>query len=253
MNRLPRTTTLSDRQIILRKLTYLHENAPTVSGQRETPAERSEQRRWLSEVGALLKRLDSVYLGTRFDTYLGSFWQYPTAVVNWVLDLAVDAIERIKLDLELDSRNDVGTAYAPGEAYRYFADLKQIMNGAGEEIFLIDPYFDGAAFHDYLGSSHVRVSIRILAGRYASEVASYASQHSREFASEVKVRQSKELHDRVIFVDRDGCWVSGGSIKDAGSKPTYLVPLAPEIAEAKLRTYEQTWKLASVLSEPKPK
>ena len=253
MTRFPGTTTLSDRQIILRKLTYLHENIPVVSGQQVTTDERSKQRRWLSEVGALLKRLDSVQFGVKFDTYLRSFGQHPTHAVNWVRDLMVDAIEVVRLDLEIEGRTDVGTAYAPGEAYRFFADLKQIMNGAGDEIFLIDPYFNGAAFHDYLGSSSPRVSIRILAGRHASEVASYAGKHSSEFASVVRVRQSKELHDRIIFVDRDGCWVSGGSIKDAGSKATYLVPLAPDIANAKLETYEQIWERASLPNESNPK
>jgi len=33
----------------------------------------------------------------------------------------------------------------------------------------------------------------------------------------------------------------GGSVKDAGNKPTYLIPVGTEIANDKLNIYEEIW------------
>jgi len=40
----------------------------------------------------------------------------------------------------------------------------------------------------------------------------------------IKIRKSDNVHDRYLFVD-DKCWMLGTSIKDAGKRPTVLVPI----------------------------
>ena len=53
------------------------------------------------------------------------------------------------------------------------------------------------------------------------------------------------MHDRVIFIDEYVCWLIGQSIKDAAkAKPTYLVPLPPDVVSDKLSNYENIWKNA---------
>ena len=197
-------------------------------------------RQWLASAGALLRHYDP-RLGKEFDSYVRNARNISLNLFQSVQPLMVDAVERIKLDLELDGRNEIGTAYGPNEVYRYFVDLKQIVGGATKELFVVDPYFNGRAFDNYLGEVSGNVSIRLLAERYAKEVTKFAAKHRQEFGTEIEIRKSSELHDRLVIVDRADCWISGGSIKDGGQKPTYLIPLASSVAEKKLHIYEQIW------------
>lgn len=61
--------------------------------------------------------------------------------------------------------------------------------------------------------------------------------HKAQFQTNIELRRSKELHDRLIFVDQDVAWIMGGSIKDAGKKATYLIPVATPIAVVKREIY----------------
>jgi len=41
----------------------------------------------------------------------------------------------------------------------------------------------------------------------------------------------------------------GGSIKDAGKKATYLIPLASQISDAKREIYEAIWQQSEGIEE----
>ena len=165
-----------------------------------------------------------------------------------ILDCIQDAIEEIRLELELDGKSDVGMAYDPGEVYRYFSDLKKILSGATQEVLVVDPYLNGATFDQYFSEWSEKVKIRLLVDRYAKDLKAYVVKHMEQFGTDLELGISNELHDRIVIVDQEICWISGGSIKDGGRKPAYLIPLAPEIAEKKLRTYNQIWTRANKLN-----
>lgn len=135
------------QHIILLKLSELMREIPDFSIKPTMGA--SPQRQWIAEVGALIKRI-STEKQIQFNaviTTLTLFWDKTTEQIQGI---ALDAIEELKLELELSGRADIGSAYSPGEIYKFFVDLKSIVNGAESEIFLIDPYFDGEAFNNYL-------------------------------------------------------------------------------------------------------
>lgn len=239
----------TQKQIILLKLTTLYENPPVLPDEGRIDPQ-SPARRWLSAAGALLKRCDRFLGAAQFDNFLGAILSnsktraYTFGRVHGSL---ADAIEALKLELELDGRSEIGNAYEPGDVYRYFADLKAIIAGAARTILVIDPYFDGGAFDAYLGTTRKEVTVSVLAERYADDIKRYAAKHSAQFGTTIEIRRSGELHDRLIIVDDGDCWISGGSIKDAGKKATYLIPLAPQIAEAKRRIYGEVWNRATPL------
>jgi len=234
-----------EKHIILLKLKQALENAPDF-GDKAVFEVGTPQRQWLAEVGALLSRLDlekKINFQASFST-LATYWK---AAVNQIMGQVADAIEEIKLELELDGRTDIGNAYAPGETYRFFADVKAIMNSAESGIVVVDPYFNGEAFDAYLSTASKGLSIRILADRYSKDVSSYVQKHKAQFGTTIELRASRELHDRLIFVDDDSAWIMGGSIKDAGKKATYLIPLAGEIVSVKKAIYMRIWERAEVL------
>ena len=232
-----------EKHILLLKLTEALENAPDF-GEKPALEASTPQRQWLSQVGALLKRLGiehSVQYKSSFNM-LGQYWKWAS---SQIMGQVLDAIEEIKLELELDDRSEIGSAYAPGDVYRFFADLKEIINSATSEIMIIDPYFNGEAFDAYVSTVDTNLDINILADRYSKDINAYIEKHKTQFNTAIALRHSKELHDRIIFIDENTAWIMGGSIKDAGKKATYLIPLQTELALAKKAIYKEIWERAT--------
>tara|TARA_R110000824_G_scaffold318073_1_gene505200 strand:+ start:22321 stop:23094 length:774 start_codon:yes stop_codon:yes gene_type:complete len=235
-----------EQHIILLKLSELMANGPDLSAKPNTGA--SPQRQWIAEVGAIICRISSEKK-INFNTaksMLGQYWNY---AIEQIQGLALDVIEEIKLELELEGRSDVGSAYAPGDIYRFFSDLKSIVAGAQSEILLIDPYFDGEAFDNYLASVDGSIDVRIFANKHAQEVKAYIEKHQAQYGSAISIKKNNKLHDRLIIVDRTDCWITGGSINHAGNKsPAYLIPVGTELAKEKLKIYEEIWNSSQELA-----
>jgi hypothetical protein len=115
---------------------------------------------------ALLSRI-SLERKVQFRASFGTLVTYWKPAINQITGQVSDAIEELKLELELDGRTDVGSAYGPGDVYRFFADLKAVINQAESEVIVVDPYFNGQAFDAYLSTASPNVTIRILADRYS--------------------------------------------------------------------------------------
>lgn len=231
-----------EKQIILLKLTEALEQAPDF-GEKAIMNPGSPQRQWLSRVGALLSRLGldkQVQYRATYQTLI----QYWKPAIVQIQGQVLDAIEELKLELELDGRSEIGNAYAPGDVYRFFADLKSIISDAESDLLIIDPYFNGDAFDAYLSEAGASTNVRILADRYSKDLKAYIDKHMAQYGSSIEVRRSKELHDRIVFIDGGVSWIMGGSIKDAGKKATYLIPLATPITEAKYAIYSEIWERA---------
>jgi hypothetical protein len=234
------------KQIILMRLADLYDNPPPNA---EPPFHgASEQRKWLSKIGVLIKAYDSIHYGISFDTklkMLGSSIYGPN--LDDFVAIVSDVIEAIKLELELDGRTEIGTVYKPGEVYRFYADLKEAIGGAGKEIFLIEPYLTGQAFDEYFGA--VRgIQLRLLVSKQAAEIKSYADRHSQQYQTIIEVRKSKEIHDRLIIADQGDVWVIGGSLNMKGDKPTYLLPLTPGVAKVTRDLYTEGWDRSNPVS-----
>jgi len=235
-----------EQHIILLKLSELMENIPDFSTKPNMGV--SPQRQWVAEAGALIGRI-STEKKMNFNTakaLLNQHWNHSTEQIQ---GLVLDVVEELKLELELSGRADFGSAYAPGEVYKFFADLKSIVNGAQAEIFLIDPYFDGEAFNDYLVDVCSGIKVRIFANKHAQEVKAYIDKHQAQFASNIEIKKSKKLHDRLIVIDRTDCWITGGSVNHAGNKsPAYLIPVGTEIANDKLEIYNDIWNNSQAIA-----
>ena len=233
-----------EQQILLLKLTDLLESMPDLSVENQDPT--APPRRWVARAGALLSRAGPDYRSVfhRSKLLIGTYWKQSVQSIQGAM---VEAIEELQLDLELAGRTDIGRAYPADKQYEFFTDLKGIFNRAESEIFLIDVYLDGEAFNDYLAGPAQRVGVRILTGntRYGSGLETFVKKHQEQFNSAVEIRKSEAIHDRVVFVDRDECWIMGGSVKDAGKKPTYLIPVIPHHTAAKFAIYTDVWEKSS--------
>ncbi|WP_144432191.1 hypothetical protein [Roseibium alexandrii] len=233
----------AEKQVLLMKLLHEFETAPDF-GETYIADATSAPQRWIARIGALLARAG-------FEHKIAFRSCRQTTVQYWKVSrepfrqLLLAAAEEIKLELELDGHEDIGQVYGSQQQYDFLRDLKEIILGAQSEVFVVDPYFDGQAFETFLGPIGGSCSIRVLCSRYSNDVAGHAKAFEAQYGVKPDLRKSRDLHDRLVIIDGTDCWIVGGSIKDAGKKPTYLVPLQPHIAPTKIAIYDGLWQQAT--------
>jgi len=138
--------------------------------------------------------------------------------------------------------------YEKGQVYDFYTDIREITQQAKNDVFLIDAYPDEDVLNLYLEKIPSGIKIRILTNEpNKNNVKAYQNftnfvSVSQKFKMKpgvtFEVRESKDCHDRLFFVD-DNCWVMGQSLKDAGKKPTYLVKI--ESHQLFRKVFEDLW------------
>lgn len=232
----------AERQILLMKLMHEFESAPDFGDKYISDAS-SPPQQWIARVGALLAKA-GIEHKCEFQSAKRTSVQFWGVAREPMRQIILAAAEEIKLELELDGQEEIGKVYDAKHQYDFLRDFNEILTGAHQEIFVVDPYFDGDAFDTYLSGIVDSCNIRILGGKYSGNVAGRIEAYKAQFGKAPKLRKSKEIHDRLVILDKTDCWIVGGSIKDAGKKPTYLVPLQPNVAPAKIEIYEALWNRA---------
>jgi hypothetical protein len=136
--------------------------------------------------------------------------------------------------------------FGPGARYDFMKAFREITASAKKALLIVDPYVDGAIFDAYISGVAAGVDVRLLSlshktfGQVEPAAEAFVSQHPRPLA--IRKAALKQIHDRLVFVDDDVCWVLGQSIKDAtNASPTYLAPLSPDVTELKRAWYADIW------------
>lgn len=133
-------------------------------------------------------------------------------------------------------------AYAPGEEYEFYKDVKYVLQLAQKNVLIVDPYIASDMFELYAGALSRAISFRLLSTNIPAPVLALAAKYAA--GGNFQFHHSTRIHDRVIFGD-SRVWVAGQSLKDAAKKkPTYIV----ETDESVMRTiYEDLWSKATVI------
>ena len=134
--------------------------------------------------------------------------------------------------------------YEKGQVYDFYTDIRDITNQAKNEVFLIDAYPNEEVLNLYLEKTPTGIKIRILTNKPQANFVTVAQKFKVKPGVSFEVRESKDCHDRLFFVD-DSCWVMGQSLKDAGKKPTYLVKI--ESHQLFRKVFEDLWSQAQPL------
>jgi hypothetical protein len=226
-------------EIILAKLRALMQRAPDFKDYSPTS---SEHMVWLGQAHALVNKWNPV---DAISFTINSNCLSSEVMRNGSIARIYGTLYRAIADLELTLPADSQGTFAAGEVYKFFQELNKVIKSAEESIFIIDPYLDHTVFDLYLNSRQPEVSVRLLLKKNADTVKPATQKYVEQYGDVVEVRRIKTIHDRVIFVDKDVCWVVGQSLKDAAKNtPTYLLPLAPDIVADKLQQYEELWSVA---------
>jgi hypothetical protein len=231
-----------DKAVLLAQLHSLLESAPDFSTYSPTSGEHHS---WIAKAHALISRWDK---NAAFQLALAADSVHMSLLRDGSVSKIVGLLHRAIADLELEAPKVADQAFAPGAEYNFFKALNAALSSATSSIFIVDPYLDEHIFDSYLAGTPTGLTVRLLTHKYGNLLKPAVQKFPTQHGTSVSARISPELHDRVVFVDNLSCWVMGQSIKDAAkSKPTYLLPLPPDIAKLKLGHYEAIWSNANVL------
>lgn len=222
--------------VLLEQLRNLLGSIPPLEGRGDYT---QEQYKWLGKAKALIAEWSEIK-SIPFNVSVDSLIRNINRQANYgvVVTFLHDVIARLENSLPQDNAQ----AFGPGAAYDFFVALNDLASSANTQLFIVDPYLDAEVFDGYLHGLKRGVNVRLLTNRYVDSVRVAAEKYRAQSGSNVAVRKSNDLHDRVIFVDDDQCWVLGASIKDAAlKKPTYLAPLSTDVVAQKRNLYDTIW------------
>ena len=159
-----------------------------------------------------------------FATQLGDIYkrmrELDQILTNVGFDLPKENLQLSPIDLSTEKEQKV---YPKGSIYDFYRDIIEIVTQAKNEIIITDNYANEELIDLYLQKVPESISIKILTkepkGNFIAVARKFKAQHTN-----FEARTSNEWHDRWVFVD-NACWVTGQSVKDAATKPTYLVKL----------------------------
>lgn len=226
--------------VLLAQLRSLFERAPDFGLYSPTS---KEHMIWLGQAHALISRWDRLEASSLQNS--SDFLPVDLVRAQNIAKI-FGIVQRAIADLELKVPDNTRAVFGAGEVYDIFRVLNEVISSAEKSIFIIDPYLDDSIFSHYLTSRRPNVEVRLLLSKNASQLKLATEKYNQQHGNVVETRKTKAVHDRVIFVDDYVCWVLGQSLKDAAkAKPTYLVPLAPDVVQAKLQDYNEIWKGAT--------
>ena len=151
-------------------------------------------------------------------------------------------IETLKLQLP---EEEIQGVYNPGDEYGFYRDLSSLVEAATNEILIVDAYLNEEVFNLYVSKVSDSATVRILSDKIGPNVEVVAGKYAT--SQQLKLRSSRNIHDRMVFLDQRG-WVIGQSIKDAAKKkPTYLVELTEPSLTASRDAHEKIWNEAKVI------
>lgn len=229
-------------QIILAQLRALLERTP---GLENYSSKSREHMIWLAQAHALVSRWNRTEaIALRLESDSLSTPSTREITIGRIIGILYRAIA----DLELQVPSDTEVSFGAGYVYDFFKALKKVIASAEKSLFIVDPYLDDTVFDHYLNSRQPEVKVRLLLKKNAESILPAAQKYREQFGEVLQIKKSNLLHDRVVFVDGYVCWLIGQSVKDAAkAKPTYLVPLPPDVVPAKLQNYENIWTSANAL------
>jgi hypothetical protein len=197
---------------------------------------------WLGKAHALISRWDrnEAFFFKNTADFLGMDLTHDMNVGK-----LLGALHRAIADLELQVPELPSQVFGPGAVYDFHKALLELLASATTELLIVDPYLDEQIFDAYISTVQPKVVVRLLTQKHAASLSSAVQKFILQNKMSVEVRSTKEIHDRVIFLDGRSCWVLGQSIKDAAkTKTTYLAPLSPDTSQLKKAEYKRIWAVS---------
>lgn len=222
--------------VLLAELQLMANNIPDFRSFTSTSREHFE---WLGKTHALLARWNSLEAGSF--SLVSSFLGMPQTREGNLIKL-MGILHRALADLQLDTPSKPDQAFGPGAVYDFFKALRDLLSTSTQTVMVVDPYLDDQVFDTYISGISPTVSVKLLTTKVGEQFRPALGKYRAQYSQDIQVRKTKDIHDRVVMLDGDSCWVLGQSINNAAkSKPTYIAPVSTDTAGEKIRIYQGIW------------
>ena len=137
------------------------------------------------------------------------------------------------------------TVFPKGTQYEAFKKVTSILRSASREIIIADNYMNEEVL-DMLLAVPMQPTIKLLTHRAAPDFKVAVRRFQGQYQRTVEAKtHNAEIHDRLIMVDGTQFYALGGSIKDMGTKLTFLNKIEDASNISRLRDeLERIWASA---------
>ena len=215
-----------------------------------------DTRLWLGRaatlVSAVLSSADAIGFRFASDGIGGIAGMVHDMNANKVVNIVYRALAQAELAAPAAVQ---GQFLSAGDTFSALTAVAKVFAKATADLMIVDKYADLILLSDFVVTAPEHVSVRILTGEGESRRAALTPairRWGRQYASirpvETRFAPGPQLHDRLIVVDRDECWVVGQSFNGIAVKsPTYVAKLPADVAEQKIAAYTLVWGAALTL------
>ncbi len=210
--------------------------------------------KWIGRVLALVDAAETTMELLTLRTYVDHLNRHGSSEKTAVMIAQVVDTALAKLELRLPAEAQ-GAFIPAGGVFDGYQAVSKVLATARVDVLLVDPYVDDKLISDFvplapeglcvsvLGDAHyAKPSIKPAAERW---IAQWQSKRPLE----VRLAQSRSLHDRLIVIDGTTAWVLGQSFKDLAKRAhSSLVRMDPDSATLKIAAHIALWKSAAVIS-----
>jgi hypothetical protein len=162
------------------------------------------------------------------------------AIITW--------LHRVRHNLRMQTIGPQAVAVGQGNVFDYFDEVRKIIEQARADIMFVDPYLDAEFVPRYLPHVAKGVSIRLMARDRMSTLLPAVELFQQQSGMKVEVRSVSGFHDRIIFIDRAACYLSGASFSDGAKRtPTTLTQITDAHA-AMEAIYEDKWMSGTLMN-----
>lgn len=161
----------------------------------------------------------------------------------------IATIYQARAQLLFECRGAATTIVEQGKHLDYFKGIRDIILLAKSEIFFVDPYLEAEFVSQYLTSVPAGTAIRLMASKnkqtkgWASLVPALQS-FKKQYGNSIELRQSENIHDRFIIINKKDCYSSGGSFKDGPKNAASVIVQLLDPAQNVIACYENEWSSA---------
>jgi hypothetical protein len=212
-----------------------------------------DQMMWLGRAESLVSESLGLTGDIEFKSIMQKFDRYRPWAATEIAKIMYRALAQIEMELPTPA---TGAFIPTGNAFDAVKAVQRIFATATSDLLVVDPYLDAKFFTDFAELIPEGISVRLLAdgaGKIStlnSPLIAWRKQYGTTRPTNVRVAQSRTLHDRLIATNGKRVWTIGQSFNALATRaPTSFVEADSETAKLKFEAYGKIWDAAEELKQ----